>query len=53
MGLGVLAGILVRSGERDEWIDVGDYLDAVRVCAKMIVVWCGCGWSAELSACFS
>ena len=43
MGLGVLAGILVRSGGLNEWIDVGDYLDAVRVCAKMIVEWCGDG----------
>jgi acetylornithine deacetylase/succinyl-diaminopimelate desuccinylase-like protein len=30
----------VHSGGLDEWIDVEDYLKAIRVCARIIEDWC-------------
>jgi acetylornithine deacetylase len=41
IGIGSLAGDLVQSGGHDEWIDVEDYLNAIKVCANIIREWCG------------
>jgi acetylornithine deacetylase/succinyl-diaminopimelate desuccinylase-like protein len=30
----------VHSGGHDEWIDIEDYMKAIRVCAGIIVDWC-------------
>ena len=46
VGLGSLAGDLVHSGGHDEWIDMEDCLDAIKVCANVIVEWYGGIWSA-------
>ncbi|MCK4400602.1 M20/M25/M40 family metallo-hydrolase [Candidatus Bathyarchaeota archaeon] len=40
VGFGSLAGDLVHSGGHDEWIDIEDYLKAIRVCARIIEDWC-------------
>ena len=40
VGFGSMAGGLVHSGGHDEWIDIEDYLKAIRVCAGIIVDWC-------------
>lgn len=40
VGFGSMSGGLVHSGGHDEWIDVEDYLKAVRVCARIIEDWC-------------
>lgn len=40
VGFGSLSGDLVHSGGHDEWIDIEDYLKAIRVCAKIIEDWC-------------
>lgn len=40
IGFGSKSGGLVHSGGHDEWIDVEDYLKAIRVCAKIIEEWC-------------
>ena len=40
VGFGSMSGDLVQSGGHDEWIDVEDYLKAIRVCAKIIEDWC-------------
>jgi acetylornithine deacetylase len=41
VGIGSLAGDLVHSGGHDEWIDIEDYLKAIKVCANIIREWCG------------
>jgi acetylornithine deacetylase len=41
IGIGSLAGDLVQSDGHDEWIDVEDYLNAIKVCANIIRKWCG------------
>jgi acetylornithine deacetylase len=41
IGIGSLAGDLVQSGGHDEWIDIEDYLNAIRVLSKIIAKWCG------------
>ena len=40
VGFGSLSGGLVHSGGHDEWIDIEDYLKAIRVCAGIIEDWC-------------
>jgi len=40
VGFGSLSGNLVHSGGHDEWIDIEDYLKAIRVCARIIEDWC-------------
>ena len=40
VGFGSLSGDLVHSGGHDEWIDIEDYLKAIRVCARIIEDWC-------------
>jgi len=40
IGFGSLSGDLVHSGGHDEWIDIEDYLKAIRVCARIIEDWC-------------
>jgi acetylornithine deacetylase len=41
VGLGPLGGDLTQNGHSDEWVDVEDYLRAVKVAAAVIVGWCG------------
>jgi len=41
VGLGPLGGDLSQNGSHDEWVDVEDYLRAVKVAAAIIVGWCG------------
>ena len=41
VGLGPLGGDLTQNGLVDEWVDVDDYLRAVKVAAEVIVGWCG------------
>jgi acetylornithine deacetylase len=41
VGLGPLGGDLTQNGLYDEWVDVEDYLRAVKVAAAIIEGWCG------------
>jgi acetylornithine deacetylase len=41
VGLGPLAGDLTQVGGHDEWVDVEDYLRAVKVAATIVTEWCG------------
>jgi acetylornithine deacetylase len=41
VGLGPLGGDLTQNGLTDEWVDVEDYLRAVKVAATVIGGWCG------------
>lgn len=41
LGFGSLAGNLVQAGGHDEWVDVDDYIDMVKVVATIIHDWCG------------
>lgn len=41
VGLGPLCGDLTQNGRHDEWVDVEDYLRAIKVAAMTIVGWCG------------
>jgi acetylornithine deacetylase len=41
VGIGPLAGDLTQAGGHDEWVDVEDYIRAIKVCAKIIVDWSG------------
>jgi acetylornithine deacetylase len=41
VGFGSLAGDLSQNECHDEWVDVEDYLRAVKVAATVIVEWCG------------
>ena len=34
-----LAGDLTQAGGHDEWVDVDDYIRAIKICAKIIVDW--------------
>jgi len=40
VGFGSLSGNLVQSGGHDEWIDIDSYIDAIKVCARIIQSWC-------------
>jgi acetylornithine deacetylase len=40
IGFGSLAGNLVQSGGHDEWIDIESYLNAIKICARIIMEWC-------------
>jgi acetylornithine deacetylase len=40
VGFGPLAGDLTQSGGHDEWVDVDDYIRAIKVAAWTIVEWC-------------
>jgi acetylornithine deacetylase len=40
VGLGPLAGDFTQAGGHDEWVDVDDYMNAIKVCAKIIMDWC-------------
>ena len=37
VGIGPLAGDLTQAGGHDEWVDVEDYIRAIKICAKIIV----------------
>jgi acetylornithine deacetylase len=39
VGIGPLAGDLTQAGGHDEWVDVEDYIRAIKICAKIIVDW--------------
>ena len=39
VGIGPLAGGLTQAGGHDEWVDVEDYIRAIKICAKIIVDW--------------
>jgi len=41
IGLGPLCGNLTQTGRHDEWVDVEDYLRAVKVTAVTVLSWCG------------
>jgi acetylornithine deacetylase len=41
VGFGPLAGDLATTGGKDEWVDLGDYIESIKVCAKIILDWCG------------
>jgi acetylornithine deacetylase len=41
VGFGPLAGDLATTGGRDEWVDLEDYIESIKVCAKIILDWCG------------
>ncbi len=39
VGMGPLAGNLAQNGLADEWVDVDDYIRAVKIAAKIILDW--------------
>ncbi|MBT8395402.1 MAG: M20/M25/M40 family metallo-hydrolase, partial [Gemmatimonadetes bacterium] len=39
VGIGPLAGSLTQAGGHDEWVDVEEYIQAIKICAKIIVDW--------------
>ncbi len=39
VGIGPLAGDLTQAGRHDEWVDVEDYIRAIKICAKIIADW--------------
>ena len=39
VGIGPLAGDLTQAGGHDEWVDVDDYIRAIKICAKIIADW--------------
>jgi acetylornithine deacetylase len=39
VGIGPLAGDLTQAGGHDEWVDVEDYIRAIKICAQIIVDW--------------
>jgi acetylornithine deacetylase len=41
VGFGPLAGNLATTGGKDEWIDISDYINSVKICVKVILDWCG------------
>jgi acetylornithine deacetylase len=41
VGLGPLCGDLTQNGGSDEWVDIEDYLRAIKVAAGIVVGWCG------------
>jgi acetylornithine deacetylase len=41
VGFGPLAGDLTTTGGYDEWVDLDDYIHSIKVCAGIIMKWCG------------
>jgi acetylornithine deacetylase/succinyl-diaminopimelate desuccinylase-like protein len=41
VGFGPLAGDLATTGGKDEWVNLEDYIRSIKVCAKIILDWCG------------
>ena len=41
VGYGPLAGDLSTTGGFNEWVDLDDYIQAIKVTAKIIMEWCG------------
>lgn len=39
VGIGPLAGGFTQAGGHDEWVDLEDYIGAIKICAKVIVDW--------------
>lgn len=40
VGLGPLAGDFTQAGNHDEWVDVNDYINTIKICADIIMKWC-------------
>lgn len=40
IGFGPLAGGLSTTGGLNEWVDIDEYIKAIKICAKMIIQWC-------------
>jgi acetylornithine deacetylase len=40
VGFGPLAGNLSQNKLTDEWISIPEYIDAIKVCARLILSWC-------------
>ena len=40
VGYGPLSGDLTQNGDHDEWVDLSDYIRAIKVTAKVIIEWC-------------
>ncbi len=41
VGYGPLAGDFSQAGGTDEWVDIGEYLQAVKIIGRFILDWCG------------
>lgn len=41
VGYGPLEGDLASTGGEDEWVDLDDYIRAIKVTARIIMEWCG------------
>jgi acetylornithine deacetylase len=41
VGFGPLAGDLATTGGINEWVDLDSYVQSIKVCAKIIMDWCG------------
>lgn len=41
VGYGPLAGSFSTTGGKDEWVDLDDYIRAIKVTARIITRWCG------------
>jgi acetylornithine deacetylase len=41
IGYGPLAGNFIQAGGTDEWVDVANYLQAIKVTSRLILDWCG------------
>jgi acetylornithine deacetylase len=41
VGFGPLGGSSTQIGEHDEWVDLNDYVKAVKVVSSVILAWCG------------
>ena len=41
VGYGPLAGNFSQAGGTDEWVDLGEYLQAITVTGRLILEWCG------------
>jgi len=40
LGFGPLSGNLAQNGDHDEWVDLPDYIRAIKITAQTIAVWC-------------
>jgi acetylornithine deacetylase len=41
VGFGPLAGNLATTGGKNEWVDIRDYINSIKICVKVILDWCG------------
>jgi acetylornithine deacetylase len=40
VGFGPLAGDLSQNGNHDEWVDIEDYINSIKICSIVIKNWC-------------